>query len=199
MTLRRWIALIKIVVATSVIAATIAVAERTGASVFWMVPVTVGVVWFVNRRVGGLVAARAHKRFVALVEAKRGTEAQELMHQLRELYAGSVSALEQLRMNEATVYSTMGQHTHAIQILESIEPARLAPAWKPWYLNNLAWSLAHAGQAPRAVEMARESIAASEAAGDRAVMAEDLRKFQPGTLGACLVLAGDADAAITPL
>lgn len=199
MTLRRQIALAKIVVAASVIAATIAVADRTGASVFWMVPVTVGIVWFVNRRVGSLVAARGHRRFVALVEQKRTTEAHELMHQLRELYAGSVSALEQLRMNESTVYSTAGQHAQAIAILESIDPARLAAPWRPWYLNNLAWSLAHAGQAARAVGLARESIAASEAAGDRAVLAHDLRAFQLGTLGACLVLAGEPEPAVAPL
>lgn len=199
LTLRRQIALLKGLVAAVCIAAAIAVADRVGFSVFWALPVAVGAIWLLNRRVATFIAMRAHRRFAALVEQKRTTEAHELMHELRELYAGSIAALEQLRMNESIVYSTSGHHAKAIAMLESIDPQRLTPPWRPWYLNNLAWSLAHTGQAARAVAMARESIAASEAAGDTAVMLEDLRAFQLGTLGASLVLAGDPEAAVAPL
>ncbi|MBL8613593.1 MAG: tetratricopeptide repeat protein [Myxococcales bacterium] len=199
LTLRRRISLLKGAIVAGLIASAVVLADRFGFSVFWAAPVVVGLAWYLNRRVATWVAIRAHHRFTALVEQKRTAEAHELMHELRELYAGSVAALEQLRMNESLVYSTSGHHAQAIALLESIDPERLSAPWRPWYLNNLAWSLAHAGQAARAVAMARESIAASDAAGDATVMREDLRAFQLGTLGASLVLAGDAEDAVAPL
>ena len=110
--------------------------------------------------------------------------------ELREIYLGSRTMTEQLRLQESIVHSLSSRHAEAVAMLSSIDRACLGAPYVPLLLNNLAWSLALSGNPAAAVQRARESMAASDTAGDRAVTAYDFRGYQLGTLGTALVLAG---------
>ena len=52
-----------------------------------------------------------------------------LLGELKELYAGSIDALEQLRMNQGTLLSLEGRHADAVALYRSLDRKRLAGRW----------------------------------------------------------------------
>ena len=144
------------------------------------------------------IARRAQRRVTRLSEARRWEDARTLLGELREIYARTPAAIEQLRMREATTFLLEGRFAEAARLYESIDRARLAPAHVPWLLNNLAWAHVRSGNGPRAVEIARGSLDASAALPNDAPLG-DLRACQLGTLGAALSLTGELDDAVSLL
>jgi tetratricopeptide (TPR) repeat protein len=177
----------------------IAWAQAEGTSVYWLLPLVVAFTWVFTSGATKLVARGEWRRLGRLLEQERWEDARGLLHDLRPLYAGSMSAREVLRYHEATVLSLQGHYADACALFGSIDRRRLPPGSLPWMLNNLAWTLALTGQGERAVAVARESMEASAKAGDRAVSLEDLRACQLGTLGAALVAARQCEDAVAPL
>jgi hypothetical protein len=186
--LAQWLA------ASGAIAAGVAGAQILDAGLL-VVPVAGVGAWLAMRRVGMAVAGRAWRRFARRVDDGDHAEAHALLDELKETYAGSRGAYEQLRMSEATLLAMEGRHVEACALLESLDPSCLGKAREPWRLNNLAWSLALSGRPAHAVATARASMEASERAGDAAV-AMDLRACQLGTLGVALVLAGNGEEGV---
>jgi len=154
----------------------------------------------VQRRATQLVARRVFARLGAHMDAARFDDADALIEDLRGVYAYSAAATELLRVQEGTLLVLRGRFHEAARLFESIDRRRIKKELLPWMLNNLAWALARAGDGAQAVATARESMAASDDAGDRGVRAsEDLRACQLGTLGTALVVAGEPAEAIAPL
>src|SRR5262249_44559254 len=105
----------------------------------------------IARRASRLVARRAYARLRTLVGEGEFSAAHDLVQELRSLYAGSASALELMRVYEATVLALEQRHREAVTLLESVDRRRLNATHSSWLLNNLAWSLAQVGDGARAV------------------------------------------------
>lgn len=148
--------------------------------------------WVVPAAIVRSAYARLRRR--ALAEDAVGARA--ILAELLDLYQGHPATLERLHFSEASLLSMEERYAEACAVLESLDRRRIGPGWEPWVVNNLAWSLAHCGRAADAVAMARSSLDAKDADAGLGVIADDLRAHKLGTLGACLVLSGDAAAGI---
>jgi len=142
------------------------------------------------------LTGRAQRRIGRLNEAQDYEGARRLIEELRAVHPASPATTRMFQLVEGTQLSLESRHPAAVSVLSSIDAAQLRAASRPTYLNNLAWSLALSGNAADAVLRARESLAASEAAGKAAKLP---RANQIGTLGTALVLAGEADEGVTRL
>jgi tetratricopeptide (TPR) repeat protein len=152
-----------------------------------------------GRRAVQWIVQRDFVRLNRLLEAEQFDAALALARELREAYAGSNRATESIRVHEATILCALGNHREAVALFDSIDRRHFTTQQAAWMLNNLAWALARAGAGPRAVSIAHESIEALGKAPDAPLSQEDLRACQLGTLGAALVVAGNADEAVAPL
>jgi tetratricopeptide (TPR) repeat protein len=168
-------------------------------SPFYFVPPVALVVWGTGRYLPLLVVKRAYRRLSAAVEREDYADARGLLLELRAIYRGSRSATEWLQLQEGTVLSMQGKYAEAAALLQSIDRGRLGAMWAPLLLNNLAWALALAGKPDAGVARARESIEAWDKAANRAITSNDLRACQLGTLGAALVLSGEAAEGVSLL
>jgi tetratricopeptide (TPR) repeat protein len=191
LTLRRRILFFKWTLWLGGVTAVLALAPALHTSTTYFIPVVALFVWVTHRRASRVIVRGAYRRLRRLIEAEDYAGARALIAELTALYAGSRSALEGLRLQEAGVLSHEGRYPEAAALYASLDAGRLGAGWKPLLLNNLAWTLALSGDAPTAVQRARESLEASDKTGDRAVGVVDLRSYQLGTLGTALVLAGE--------
>jgi tetratricopeptide (TPR) repeat protein len=198
-TLRARITWIRWGVWLGLVALALALGRWAGGPANAAVVVVALVTWWAWGRIGAFVARGSFVRFAALVEAERFDAARVVLGELREVYGASHDVMEQLRLSESSILSLEGRHAEAASLLESIDRRRLDAAWHPWLLNNLAWSLAQTGNGARAVALARESIESAAPDERRVVTIEDLRAYQLGTLGASLVVAGEASEAVPVL
>jgi tetratricopeptide (TPR) repeat protein len=181
-------------------AAIFAAARHTELPIAWILAIVFLLgVRPVQRRAGRAVAGRAFARLGATMSAERFDEAHAILDDLRGVYARAPSALELLRVQESTLLVLEGRFGDAIRLFDSIDRRKIRKEVLPWLLNNLAWALARAGDGPRAIAVARESIEASGEAGEFASPTDDLRACQLGTLGAALVVAGQPSDALDPL
>jgi tetratricopeptide (TPR) repeat protein len=142
--------------------------------------------------VPGAIVRYAFARLRRLALTEDTVAARAVLGELLELYQGHPVTLESLHFSEASLLSMEERYAEASTVLESLDRRRMGPRWEPWVANNLAWSLAHCGRVAEAVAMARAALEAKDGDGGRGLIAEDLRAHQLGTLGACLVLSGDA-------
>jgi tetratricopeptide (TPR) repeat protein len=181
----KWVLWLGVVVSAVVFAAIV----KTSAFYFFPIPVLVTL--YVPRRLNVRYIRAAYKQVARLSEAGSFDASRRLIFELRGLYVGSRSATEGLRLMEGSLLSLEGRYAEAAALLASIDPAQLAPGHRPVLLSHLSWSLALSGSPAAAVLRARESFAASDAAGDRPISAQDLRASQLCSLGTALVLAGD--------
>jgi tetratricopeptide (TPR) repeat protein len=122
------------------------------------------------------------------VEADAWSDARACLDELRELYLSASSAPAWLDAYETTLLIGEGRYPDALARLSSIDRARLDPSWHPWFLNNLAFTLAHTGDGARAVTVARESLDLTGAGAGQPT--DELRRSQRATLGAALIVAG---------
>jgi tetratricopeptide (TPR) repeat protein len=168
---------------------------------YWIVaPLILIAAGLSRRHVGSLLIKVAYRQLARDEEAEQFADARRRIAELTEVYRGSRSALEHLRIREAGILSLESRYSDAAALLASIDLAALQhDGWRALVLNNLAWSLALSGEAGRATEVARQSMSASDRAGDRTVLLADLRACQLGTLGTALVLSGSAAEGITHL
>jgi tetratricopeptide (TPR) repeat protein len=138
----------------------------------------------------------------ALVRVQRHTEARQfreahaLIAELRAQLVRSQPWHDVLRLQEGVILIREGRYAEAARVHGAIDGARLHVGLVSTMLNNYAWCLALAGDGPRAVAMARQSIAAGSASPNAP---ERFRTCQLGTLGAALVVAGKPSEAIEPL
>jgi tetratricopeptide (TPR) repeat protein len=161
-----------------------------------MLILATAVFFAVSYWVPGLLVRRAHAQLNARIAAEDFGGARSVLADLREVYSGSLGALERFHYTEALILSREERHAEACRVLESLDPRRLGPTLEPWLKTNLAWSLVHSGRTEEAVKLARESLAAEEPSSDRPAIADDLRAHKLGTLGAALVMTGDAAAGV---
>ena len=138
----------------------------------------------------------AFARLSRAIEAEELPAARVLLTELLEMYQASPVALERLHFTESTLLVLEGRHAEACRLVESIDRARLGPGMEAWIDNQRAWAMAHCGQATEAVAIAKASLAADRPHTGRSPMVADLRSYQLGTLGAALVLAGEADEGV---
>ena len=196
MTLRTKLVYARAFVWLGAVAVCLGLAAALHATPVYFLPVVVLFTIFAPRRLGLLMVRRAYRRLGRLNEAQDFEASRRLIVELREIYLGSRTMTEQLRLQESIVHSLSSRHAEAVAMLSSIDRACLGAPYVPLLLNNLAWSLALSGNPAAAVQRARESMAASDTAGDRAVTAYNLRGYQLGTLGTALVLAGEPDEGV---
>lgn len=95
---------------------------------------------------------------------------------------------------EAGCLSFQERYQQAADILSRLNTAAMNQASQTLTFNSLAWCKAHLGEAEEAVKLAREAVRRAEAGAERPVLA-----LCRGTLGAALVLAGEAQEGVSML
>jgi tetratricopeptide (TPR) repeat protein len=192
MTLRRQLALLRLfilVLFCVLVALAIVVAGELRFPVIYFTPAIALVVWMVYSRAPRRLAGRAFAKLSRMVVAGNTAGARAVLNELREAYVTSRHAMEQLRLQESSILVLERRHAEAAALLASLDRTLLPKHFLPVLLNNLAWSVALSGEPGRGVELARESMKASEHVGHAASL-HDVRGSQLGTLGAALTLAG---------
>jgi tetratricopeptide (TPR) repeat protein len=195
MTLRRKFALVRLFVLALLgvlVCVSWVVADALKLHNLVFLPAVALIVWLAYTRIPMRLARRAFARLARQMAAEDFQGARETLNDLRDIYVGSRAAMEQLRLHEGTILSVEKRYAEAAALLASLDRTLLPPTFLPVLLNNLAWSTAHSGGGHRAVELARESMKASESAGTRGT-GIDLRALQLGTLGTALTLAGEPE------
>jgi tetratricopeptide (TPR) repeat protein len=192
MTLRRQISLVRLSVLVLffvLVAIAIVVAGELQFPVVYFTPAIALVVWMVYTRAPNRLAGRAFASLSRKLVAGETKAARAMLNELREVYHGSRHAMEQLRLQESMILSLERRHAEAAALIASLDRKVLPKHFIPVLLNNLAWSVALSGEPGRGVDLARESMEASEHVGHVA-SSQDVRASQLGTLGAALTLAG---------
>ncbi|HJZ87469.1 MAG TPA: tetratricopeptide repeat protein [Polyangia bacterium] len=100
---------------------------------------------------------------------------------------------EALRLSEAVILALEEKFAEARAILESLDQSALGEAQLPTVMNNLAWCMAHLGEADRAIELARTALARAEGRPPGHIA------YLLGTLGVAQVLAGQPAEAVEVL
>ncbi len=195
MTVRRQLFFVRWLLWLACVVAIFVVARRTQPPISWIFAIALlGGMPVVRRIATKLVARRAFVRLKRFAQERRYAEARRLLADLRGVYAHSPLALEHMRLHEGSLLAQEGRYAEAARVFEAIDRRRVGRGL-PLLLNNLAWCLVRTGKGPRALVLARESIAA----GDGGLSGGDLQACQLGTLGAALVTDGKPDEAIAPL
>jgi tetratricopeptide (TPR) repeat protein len=113
--------------------------------------------------------------------------------QLIDYFRDQPRMRELLRMGEASAYVADEKYAEARAIFESIDQGILGEDSLPTIQNNLAYCMAHLGEAERAIELARAAVGRAE--GQSPAQVANML----GTLGICQLLAGHADEAVPVL
>jgi tetratricopeptide (TPR) repeat protein len=128
-----------------------------------------------------------------LTRAFAGEDFPAMRHELSQLidyFRDQPRMRELLRMAEASAYVAEEKYAEARAVLEAIDQAILGEDSLPTIQNNLAYCMAHLGEAERAIELAHAAVGRAEGAS-ASTIANLL-----GTLGICQLLAGHAEEAI---
>ena len=115
------------------------------------------------------------------------------LSQLIDYFRDQPRMRELLRMGEASAYVADEKYAEARAILESLDQGVLGEDALPTIQNNLAYCMAHLGEAERGTELARAAVGRADGQG-AATVANML-----GTLGVCQLFAGHAEEAVTAL
>ena len=200
MKLRRLSTVLRLVVIFAAFTAALVSAGKIGISPLLFVPAVTLVAWFAQNRIPTMVARRAFTKLARQMAAEDTKAARRTLLDLRELYLGSRTGMEQLRLYEAQLLSVEKKHAQAARLLASVDMKVLGEPWVPVLWNNLAWYRVLAGDAPNALLAARASMKAAEDIKAPLFNAgTDLRALQLGTLGAALAISGESEEAITLL
>ena len=132
----------------------------------------------------------AHRKLQRAFAAEDLPAVRHELSQLIDYFRDQPRMRELLRMAEASAYVAEEKFPEARAILESIDQSILGEESLPTIQNNLAYCMAHLGEAERAIELARAAVGRAE--GQSPAMVANLL----GTLGVCQLLAGHADEAV---